>query len=208
MKFLSTFLACLMLFSTTINGAILNNTPQLTASTIGEEFIELPPYHIQEDTKIEIDGGEYTLRAGTAIVFEAAQNYNSKNLNVGQTLMVRVKYNIVVQKTTLIPAGALGSAMISEIEKPKSFGRAGKMEIQVQSVQVADGQQVQVSGIPMTYEGQDKKGMAWGIAIGAGLLTSGLGLVVGFFIKGKTADLRAGTSMNASIASDTQVEVE
>ncbi|WP_020536274.1 hypothetical protein [Lewinella cohaerens] len=208
MKILSTFLACLMLFSTSANGAILNNAPVSPTSNIVEDFVELPAYHIEEDIRIELDGNEYTLRAGTAIIFEAAQNYNSKNLNVGQTLMVRVKYNVVVQKNTLIPAGALGSAIISEIEKPKSFGRAGKMEIQVQSVQVVDGQQVQVSGIPMIYEGQDKKGMAWGIAIGAGLLTSGLGIVVGFFIKGKTADLRAGTSMNASVASDTEVEVE
>jgi len=210
MKTLSLFFACLIFVSTTLEAA--NKSIQFVflneESSASELYVELPPQFTQEDTTIMIDGKEYTLRAGTAIVFEAAQTYNAKNISVGQTVMVRVKYNIVVNKNTLISAGALGAAIVSDIQKPKSFGRAGKMEIQLQTVQAVDGQQVQVSGIPMVYEGDDKKGMAWGIALGAGLFTSGVGLLAGFFIKGKNAEFRAGMSINASVASDTEVEVE
>ncbi len=204
MKTLSFFLACLMFVSTNLEAAVKTTT--LANATA--EFVELPPYQIKEDMTIQVGGNDYTLRAGTAIIFEAAQNYSSKNLNIGQTLMVRVKYNVVVQKVTLISAGALGNAIISEIQKPKAFGKAGKMEIQLQSVQAVDGQQVQVSGIPMTYEGDNKKALAWSIGIGAGLVTGGIGLIAGIFIKGKDAELRAGTSMSASVASDTEVEIE
>ncbi|MBK8565992.1 MAG: hypothetical protein IPN76_22285 [Saprospiraceae bacterium] len=208
MKTLSFFLACLIFVSTSmqaaVNGRQLSNLNNEPANP--DAFVEMPVQLTQEDITLLIDGREFTLRAGTAIVFEAAQTYNAKNLNVGQTVTVRVKYNVVVSKQTLIPAGAIGMATISEIRKPKGFGRGGKMEIQVQNVQAVDGQQVQVSGIPMTYEGENKKGTAWSVGIVAGLFTYGVGLLAGFIFKGKDAELRAGTTMNAAVASDTEVE--
>ena len=166
------------------------------------------PIYVSEDQIIVVDGQGITLRAGTPVVVEAAQTYSGKNLSVGQNITVRVKFNVVVNKNTLIAAGALGNANISSIEKPKGFGRAGKMEIQVQSVQAVDGQQVLLSGIPIYAEGDHRKGLAWGVAIGVGLFTYGLGLLLGFAFKGRDAEFRAGTTLNASVASDIEVEQE
>lgn len=162
----------------------------------------------QKDYEIKVaDGSTLTLRAGTPIVVEASQTYNAKNLSEGQTVNVRVKYNVVVTKQTLVAAGALGTANISDVGKPGIFGKAGRMELQMQSVQAVDGQQILLSGMPMIAEGQNKKGLAWGLSIGLGIFTFGIGLAAGFFIKGKHAEVRAGTTTNASVASDAQVEV-
>ncbi len=122
-------------------------------------------------------------------------------------MSVRVKFNIVQDKQTLVAAGALGTANISKLEKPGIFGKPGKMELQIQSVQAVDGQQVLVSGIPLVLEGQNKRALAWGIGIGAGLITAGIGLAIGFFIKGKDAEFNAGTNINSSVASDMEIEV-
>jgi hypothetical protein len=164
-------------------------------------------FSTKQDYDIRLDdGSSVTLRAGTPIVVEATQSYSAKNLSEGQTVNVRVKYNVVVNKQTVIAAGALGNATISNITKPGIFGKAGRMELQMQSVQSVDGQQILVSSIPMMAEGQNKKGLAWGLSIGLFLFTI-IGGAIGFFIKGKPAEIKVGTSSNASVASDAQVDV-
>jgi len=165
-----------------------------------------PDLYVKENIEIILPDGSITLRAGTPVIVESAQTYNSKNLSVGQTLSVRVKYNVVQNKQTLIPAGALGSAQISKIEKAGIYGKAGRMELQIQSVQSADGQQVLLSGVPLILEGQNKKGLAWGLSIGIGIFTL-IGFGIGLFIKGKDAEFKAGTSINSSVASDLEVEI-
>ena len=162
---------------------------------------------IATETIIQTSEGPITLRSGTPVVVECMQTLNSKNLTEGQTVNVRVKYNVVVSKQTVIAAGALGNATITNVQKPGVFGKSGRMEVQIQSVQSVDGQQILVSGMNMLAEGQNKKGLAWGLSIGLFILTI-IGGAVGLFIKGKPAELKSGTTANTSVASDAQVDVE
>lgn len=163
-------------------------------------------FYLPEDLSVMVNNQELTLRAGTPVVVEMSQNYGGTNLAVGQTVNVRVKFGVVIEKQTVIAAGALGTAVISRYEKPRSFGRPGVLEVQVQGVQTVDGQNVLLSGIPLNVEGENRKGLAWGLAIGVGLFTGGIGVVTGFFIKGKPAEIRGGTTVNATVASDIDVE--
>ncbi|MFN8345573.1 MAG: hypothetical protein U0X91_11245 [Spirosomataceae bacterium] len=165
-------------------------------------------FYLSNDLSVMVNNQELTLRAGTPVMVEISQNYGGTNLAVGQTVSVRVKFGVVIEKQTVIAAGALGTAVISRFEKARSFGRPGVMEVQVQGVQTVDGQNVLLSGIPLTVEGENRKGLAWGLAIGVGLFTGGIGAVTGFFIKGKPAEIRGGTTVNATVASDIEVEVE
>jgi hypothetical protein len=178
--------------------------PAATNSEKGKGFIELTT---RGKTLIQTAEGIVTLRSGTPVVVECMQTLNSKNLTEGQTVNVRVKYNVIVNKQTVIAAGALGNATISEVQKPGIFGKGGRLEVQIQSVQSVDGQQILVSGMNMTAEGQNRKGLAWGLSIPLLLLTL-VGGAVGFLIKGKAAELRSGTTTNTSVASDAQIDVE
>ncbi|MEM6631365.1 MAG: hypothetical protein AAF694_16920, partial [Bacteroidota bacterium] len=166
-----------------------------------------PALYVAEDITIQTKDGEYTLRAGTQIVVEATQTYDSEALSAGQSVNVRVKYNVIVKKHTLIAAGAMGNATISSISKPKIFGKGGEMEVQIQNVQAVDGQQIPVTGIPMRLKGDNKAGLAWGLSIPLFLLTF-IGGAVGFLIKGKPAELRSGMTLNANVASDMEIEAD
>lgn len=187
-------------------GMLMITFSTLASSRSGGNLYETITY-LSKDVMVKIEGREITLRAGTPIVVEMSQNYGGTNINEGQAINVRVKFGVVVEKQTVIAAGALGSALISRYEKPKSFGRQGKIEISVQSVQTVDGQNVLLSGIPLILEGENRKLLAWGLSLGLGILT-GVGVVTGFFIKGKPAEVRGGTTINTNVASDMQVEVE
>ncbi len=202
-----------LLIMTLLAGLTKTNTPTIAPNP--EPKPREINFTITKDVEIKnADGNTFTLRAGTPIVVETSQTYNAKNLSEGQTVNFRVKYNVVVNKQTLVAAGALGNANITDIVRPGIFGRGGKMELQIQSVQAVDGQQILLSGTAMISEGQHKKGLAWGLSAGffvLGLFVFApliLGAASGFLVKGKPAETRAGTTTNASVASDAQVEVE
>ena len=166
-----------------------------------------PTLYIAQDIAIMVDGAPVLLRAGTPVVAEASQTYTSKNLTVGQSISVRVKFNVVAKKQTLISAGALGSATVSRIRKRGVFGRPGEMELQIQSVQAVDGQQVLLSGIPLTIEGKSNSTLAWILSVVL-FFTTFIGGAIGLLIKGKDAEFVAGTQLNASVASDLEIEAE
>jgi len=186
------FLTISLLFTISIANAIVSGKPT-------------PPLYVQNDVIIMVEGKPITLRAGTPVVAESAQTYNSKNLSVGQSINVRAKFNVVVDKQTLISAGSLGTATISDLKKAGIFGRAGRLELQIQSIQAVDGQQVLLSGIPLTLEGKSNAALAW-IVSGVLFFTTIIGGAAGFLIKGKDAEFRAGTQLNSSVASDTEIE--
>jgi hypothetical protein len=77
---MSLFFAFLIFTSTTLN-AVAYTSPQGAVSEDG--FIEMPAYQTLEDVSIQVEGIEYTLRAGTVITMETAQNYHAKYLNPG-----------------------------------------------------------------------------------------------------------------------------
>lgn len=170
--------------------------------------LETPPVYVTEDMTIEVNGKLITLRAGTPVTVEAVQTINVDNISIGQSIPVRVKFNIVAQKATLIAAGTMGNATVIDLKKPKGWGKAGKVEIQVSNVPAVDNQMVPLSGIPIVLEGADKKGLAIGLAVGIGLFTLGIGAAVGFLIKGKSAEVKAGTTITGSVASDIEVDNE
>ena len=180
---------------------LVASTFQLSAAVVS------PALYVTDDVTILIDGEEVLLRAGTPVVAEASQTYTSRELTAGQSISVRVKFNVVSKRKTLISAGALGSATVTDVRKRGVFGRAGRMEIAIQSVQAVDGQQVLLSGIPLTLEGKSNLGWAIGIAV-VGVFVFFIGALASLLVKGKEAEFRAGTQLNASVASDLEIEVD
>jgi hypothetical protein len=176
----------------------------LTADAITQSKVT-PQWYISKDVVIHTPTKEVTLRAGTMVVVEIPQNYSSKNLSSGNTINIRAKFNVVVDKITVIAAGVSGFASVTDVKKAGMFGRAGRIELQVQSIQAVDGQQVPLSGIPLTLEGENRALLAWGLAIGLAIFTIGIGLVAGIFIKGKEAEAKAGMTINSNVAADIQV---
>jgi hypothetical protein len=135
---------------------------------------------------------------------------NSKNVQAGQTIDLRVKYDVIVNGHTLISAGAPAKAIISSAEKQKMFGKGGELQLMPQYVQTVDGQFLPVTGMAANYEGKSRKGWAvGGVAAGvaAGVLTGGVGFLALPFIKGKGVEVPAGTTINCSVLGKREIPV-
>jgi hypothetical protein len=148
-----------------------------------------------------------TLKAGTMVVLESTQSYNSNDLTAGQTINARSKYNVVVDRQNLVTAGSLSSIQVTDSKKGGFYGSPGSLEIQVISTTAVDAQQVLLSGMPIRIAGEDKRVLVWIVSLIVSSFTFGLGLLIGFLWKGKPAELRAGHSFNANVASDMEVNI-
>lgn len=154
------------------------------------------------------NGIRVTLPSGTQVMFDVAYTLDGKNLYPGQSIPLRVKFDIEVDGKVLITAGSMGTAMITRLEKPKSFGKSGLIEITPISVSAVDGQQVMVTGMPFIIEGAGGgKTKAIAASIGAAALTGGVGLIAGAFVKGKNASINAGTILMANTVSNAKIEL-
>jgi hypothetical protein len=138
--------------------------------------------------------------AGTRIFGELQQAVTSdvKEFDVGDFVTGHVWRNVVVDGRTVINAGTPMTLQVSAIQKRRTFGRAGSVEIRAVSVTAADGSEVFLDG------GYDRKGESRVV------LSSTLAALVAWptlFIKGKEAVLPPGTVFDAAVPANTHVTV-
>ncbi|PHN01969.1 hypothetical protein [Flavilitoribacter nigricans] len=144
--------------------------------------------------------------SGTPIELETIYPLNGKQLSQGQTVDMRVKYDIIVNGYKVISAGAPARVVVSAVEKSKMFGKAGEIQLLPQYVQTVDGQFLPVSGMPSNFEGKGRKGLAWG-GVAAGALTGGIGFLALPFVKGKQAEVPVGTTLMCSVLGERMIPV-
>jgi hypothetical protein len=141
-----------------------------------------------------------TLNAGTAIPLELTQAINSSLVQAGQTIDFRVRTDIKVGDQVVVPAGSIAKGLVTRAERAKGLGKEGYVEVQIKSVTAVDGQQVVLAGNSFYREGEDKQTLS----IVLGVLVCLLFLTM----KGKNAEIPAGTPVDATTASNTDIEVK
>ena len=142
--------------------------------------------------------GARTLKAGTLVVLETSNPLSSKDAQTGQSVSLRVKYDVMVGGKAVIKAGAPGSAQVVSAEQRKGMGKEGSLSIKPTVVQAVDGQMIPLTGNGVGQNGQDTKGGTIALAV----VVSPLFLLK----KGKDATIPAGYEMQANVASETVVE--
>jgi len=141
-----------------------------------------------------------TVPAGTRLFGELDQLVSSdvKEFDVGEFVTGHVWRNVVVDGQTVISAGAPMTLQVSAIQKRRTFGRPGTVEIRAVSVTGVDGSEIFLSG------GYDKRGESRIV------LSSTLAALVAWptlFIKGKEAELPPGTVFDAAVPANTNIAV-
>lgn len=145
-----------------------------------------------------------TIFSGTPIELETMYPINGKNVRAGQTLDLRVKYDLVINGQKVISAGAPAKVIVSVAKNSKMMGKGGELELLPQYVQTVDGQFLAVTGMPANFDAKGRKGLAWG-GLAAGAVTGGVGFLVLPFIKGKTVEVPAGTSIQCSVLGERNI---
>jgi hypothetical protein len=146
-----------------------------------------------------------TLLDGTAVKLRLAENLTSATAKAGQQVSFEVTEDVSVQGVVVLPKGAQALATVTDASPKKSMGRGGKLDVNVDSARLIDGEKVQLRAV------QDAKGGGHvGAMTGAMVATA----VVFFpaaplflFIHGKDIVIPKGTEVTAFVQGDTRLDM-
>jgi hypothetical protein len=137
------------------------------------------------------------LEDGTPVHLVLAQNLSSADAVTGQTVEFEVVDDVVVNGFLVIPHGSMAWATVTDAEHKKRMGRAGKLDLNVDKVRLADGERVLLRAVKDT-----KGGGHQGAMVGAMVATS---LVVWpaaplfLLMHGKDVTIPKGTNISAFV---------
>lgn len=132
----------------------------------------------------------YYLPMGTPLMLRTRTQVSTKDNKPGDRLYLEVAESVSFRDQIIIPIGAPVFAEVSRVQRNGHFGKKGKLEIRLISVETPSGP-VRLSG---TAYDEGKSGTAASVATMA--LLSGLG----FLIHGTSAELAPGTPVQAYLA--------
>jgi hypothetical protein len=146
-----------------------------------------------------------TLMDGTAVKLRLSETISSSDAKAGQQVPFEVTEDVVVQGVTVIPKGAQALATVTEAQSKRSMGRGGKLNVNVDSVRLADSEKAQLRAV------RDEKGGGHvGAMTGAMVATA----IVFFpaaplflFIKGKDITIPKGTEVTAFVQGDMKLDM-
>lgn len=143
---------------------------------------------------------EFTLQDGTAVNVETLERMKSGDNKVGESVPMRVKQDVMSEEgEILIKSGARAYGTITESEPHGMFGKAGKLNFQLNYVQGIDGSQ-----IPLRATLENKGKGCSGVVIASFLLLS----VASMFFNGDNVVIPPGTELTAYVDCDTIVNVK
>jgi len=167
-----------------------------------------------------------TIPAGTALPLELTTAVSSATAQVETPVSARLRRSVMVEGETILPAGAVVSGEVSEVDRAGRVQGRSRLALRFTSV-VIDGRRESLRTNPIAFEGEATKsedatkigaGAGIGAAIG-GLLGGGSGAAKGAVIggaagtgavlatRGKDVELAAGSEVTPTLASAVEVEV-
>ena len=161
-------------------GAIDQRSAELEKAVYGDQHFEMK---------------EVLLPAKTVFKIAINDKVSSKTNMVGDEVTFTVSEDVKVGNNLVLPKGSQGSGVITKVSQPKSFGRSGKLDISFDQVFSLDDEPIPTVLGPEAKEKLKMEAAAVG-ASGVGALALGpIGLVGGFFVKGKDVEIPAGTEL-------------
>jgi PEGA domain len=139
----------------------------------------------------------FGLEDGTPVKLRLTRNLSSGSDKTGDTVDFEVVEDLSVDGILVIPRGGIAWATITEAQPKRRMGRGGKLDVNIDSVRLKDGEKV-----PLRASRDDKGGGHVGAMTGAMVATS----IVFFpaaplflFMHGKDINIPKGTEITAYV---------
>jgi hypothetical protein len=146
-----------------------------------------------------------TLLDGTMVKLRLAETISSETAKTGQQVPFEVVEEVDVQGVPVLLKGAAALATVTDAEPKRRMGRGGKLDVNVDSARLVDGEKVQLRAVKDT-----KGGGHVGAMTGAMVATS----IVFFpaaplflFMHGKEITIPKGTEITAFVQGDMKLDM-
>lgn len=115
-----------------------------------------------------------------------AENFSTKNAQVGDEIGFMLENGLKTQEgTVILPEGSQVIAKVTDIEKPKSFNRSGKVSLSFEKVVLPDGRSIPLNAQVYTKNGKLSRGKlnalgkGLGTTLGSTAIATGAGCGIG-----------------------------
>lgn len=136
-----------------------------------------------------------TLPADTVFKISLNEEISSKVNVEGDIVHFTVQEDVLQDGVLVLPRGAQGSGVVTKVSRPKFFGRSGSLEISFNQVFSIDAEEIPTVLGPESQEKLKMEAAAVGASAVGALALGPIGLVGGLFVKGKDAEMPAGTEL-------------
>ena len=143
-----------------------------------------------------VTAAEIELPAATIIRASLAHSLSPKTAKKGDPVDMVLHSDLVIKSNLIAPKGSRVTAVVTEVTKPRSFGRPAEVKVGVESLYSIGSQP-----IPLTFgeesqqavEAESAQLAAAGTSVVGALLLGPVGLVGGFLIRGDLKELPEGS---------------
>jgi hypothetical protein len=140
----------------------------------------------------------------TPVRLRLSQTLSSATAKVNDKVDFEVVEEIKVGNLVVIPQGATAIGTVTEAHTKKSFGRAGKLNVNIDYVRLVNGDKVALRAVKGGSGGSHKGAMTGAVVATAIVFFPAAPLF--FFIKGKNIVIPKGTEITAFVGANTPVD--
>lgn len=144
--------------------------------------------------------------AHTLVKIRLLGRLDSATSRVGDTVTYRVVEDVRAGRKVVIPAGTVGTGRVTEVAAAGPMGKSGRINVDFGQLSAIDGTPVPVQvGEKATAENQTSTALATGASIAGVLLLGPVGLVGGYFVRGKDVVIETNTEFYIEVSQEVEV---
>jgi len=137
------------------------------------------------------------LQDGTPVRLRLDRTVSSATAHVGETVDFEVTEPVIDQNYVVIPKGAVALGRVTKVDAKRRFGRAGALELSIDSVRLLDGRTVPLRATPEKGE-SDMSGARVAATVAAAPVL--------VWVKGKDVTFEKGTETTAYVSGDARID--
>jgi hypothetical protein len=145
-------------------------------------------------------GGLVQLEKGTPVKIKLGTELNSQTTKVGDKVKFQVAQDVKVEGKLVFPARTLGEGRVTEVVAAGNLGRDGRVLVDFGSLLALDGRAFPVVVDEKATEMNRSLQFAAGASMAGVLLLGPVGLVGGYFVRGKDVVIPLGTEFFVTLA--------
>ena len=146
----------------------------------------------------------FILEDGTAVTLRLGRSLSSADAHDGDRVDFEVAEEVSVNRIVVIPKNSPASGTVITAHKKRRMGRAGKLDVSIDSVQLADGEKVTLRAVKESQGGSHTGIMAGGMV--ATSLIVWPAAPVFLLMHGKDVTIPKGTEVTAYVSGDVKLD--
>jgi hypothetical protein len=165
-----------------------------------------PPSSQSQPTNARANGPSkgFVLEDGTAVTLRLGRSLSSADAHAGDRVDFEVAEEVSVNRIVVIPKDSPASGTVIAAHKKRRMGRAGKLDVSIEGVQLADGEKVTLRAVKESQGGSHTGIMAGGMV--ATSLIVWPAAPVFLLMHGKDVTIPKGTEVTAYVSGDLKLD--